>query len=100
MEALKVLNKAKKFRQMDLKRSVSKRGPLSAEELAELQKRADEERQRWAEQREAEKRRRQEERMERLKKAQEQRRLERLRQRELMKPREDLLCGDSKVREA
>lgn len=85
---------------MDLKRSVSKRGPLSAEELAELQKRADEERQRWAEQREAEKRRRQEERMERLKKAQEQRRLERLRQRELMKPREDLLCGDSKVRGA
>ena len=92
-----MLNKAKKFRQMDLKKSVVKRAVLSPEEMAELQRQAEEERRRWLEVREAEKMRRQEERLERLRKAQQQRRLERLRQREMLRPREDTLCADGKV---
>ena len=96
-EALRVLNKAKKFRQLDLKKSVVKRNGLTEEELAELQQRAEEERRRWLEVWEEEKRKRREERMEKLRALQEQKRLERIRQREMMRPREDTLCTDSKV---
>lgn len=97
MEALKVLNKAKKFRQMDLKKSVVKKSGLSREELEELERRADEERRHLQEMWEAEKRRRREERLEKVRLTQELKRLERLKQKELMKPREDTLCTDSKV---
>lgn len=97
MEALKVLNKAKRFRQMDLKKTVMKKSGLSEEELEELQRRAEEERRHLQEVWEAEKRRRREERLEKLRVAQEQRRLERLKLKEMMKPREDTLCTDSKV---
>lgn len=97
-EALKVLNKAKKFRQMDLKKSVVRKAGLSEEELAELTKRAEEERRRWLEVWEEEKRKRREERSEKLRALHEQKRLEKLRQREMMRPREDTLCTDSKVR--
>ena len=97
MEALKVLNKAKKFRQMDLKKSVVIKSGLSREELDEMQRKVDEERRRWKEVWEQEKMRRREERIEKLRALQEQKRLERLRQKEMMKPREDTLCTDSKV---
>ena len=96
-EALRVLNKAKKFRQMDLKKSVVRKAGLTEEELEELQRKAEEERRRWLEVWEEDKRRRREERMERLRALQEQKRLEKLRQRELTRPREDTLCTDSKV---
>ena len=92
-----MLNKAKRFRQLDLKKSVIKKTGLSQEEVEELQRRAEEERRRWQEVWEEEKKRRREERMERLKALQEKKRLEKLRQRELMKPREDTLFTDSKV---
>lgn len=97
MEALKVLNKAKKYRQMDLKKSVVKKSGLSREELEELERRADEERRHLQQMWEAEKIRRREERLEKVRLTQELKRLERLKQKELMKPREDTLCIDSKV---
>ena len=98
MEALKVLNKAKRYRQMDLKKSAVIRSELTQEELEELQRRADEEFRQWQEAWELEKRRRREERMEKLRLAHEQKRLQQLRQKEMMKPREDTLVTDSKVR--
>ena len=96
-EALKLLNKAKKFKQMDLKNSLIKKHGLSAAELAELKMRVDLERQRRAAQLEEEKLRRKELRARRLREQQERRRLERIRQKEWLKPREDLTCEDSKV---
>ena len=92
-----MLNKAKKFRQMDLKKSVVRKAGLSEEEVAELTRRAEEERRRWLEVWEEEKRRRREERSEKLRRLQEQKRLEKLRQTEMMRPREDTLVTDSKV---
>ena len=96
-EALKVLNKAKRFRQMDLKKSVVRKAGLSEEEVAELTRRAEEERRRWLEVWEEEKRKRREERSEKVRQLQEQKRLEKLRQIEMMRPREDTLVIDSKV---
>jgi hypothetical protein len=100
LEALKVLNKAKKFKQMDLKKNlvVQEKRTLTEEELAIMRRLQEEERQRKIAQREAEKLKRKEERLKKLRELQEQRRLEKLRQKELMKPREDLLCDNSKVR--
>ena len=97
-EALKALQKAKKYKQMDLKKSVVKRSLLSPIELAELKLKEEFERQRRAALLAEEKQQRKELRMQRLKEQQEQRRLEKLRQKELLKPREDMLCEDSKVR--
>ena len=100
MEALKALNKAKKFKQMDLKKTVVRnetRLPLSEEEMIEFKRRAEEEHQLKTALIEAEKLRKKEQRLRKLREHWEQRRLEKLRQQELMKPREDLLCEDSKV---
>lgn len=102
MEALKVLNKAKKFKQMDLKKSVVKgdlQCPLTLEELTEMRRRAEEERQRRALLQELEKKQKKEERLQKLRELYEQRRLEKQRQKEWLKPREDLLLihEDSKV---
>lgn len=103
MEALKVLNKAKKFKQMDLKKSVVKgdlQCPLTLEELTEMRRRGEEERQRRALLLELEKKQKKEERLQKLRELYEQRRQEKQRQKEWMKPREDLLLlnEDSKVR--
>ena len=98
MEALKVLNKAKKFKQLDLKSSLVHRDsqtPLSAEEFSELKKKYEEE-SRFL-QRELEKQRRKEDRLRKLREAHEQKRLEKMKQKEWLKPREDTLCEDSKV---
>ena len=100
IEALKALHKAKKFRQMDLKKSMVKvetMRPLTEEELKELRRSAEEERQRRLAQKEAEKQQRREERLQKVREQQEQKRQERLRQKEWLKPREDLLCADSEV---
>ena len=99
VEALKVLNKAKKFKQMDLKKNVVKqeKRSLTEEELAILRRLAEEDRQQKIALREAEKQKRKEERLKKLREQQEQRKLEKLRQKEMMKPREDLLCDNSKV---
>lgn len=102
MEALKVLNKAKKFKQLDLKKNIVKGDvpgpPPTLEELMENRRRMEEERQRKALLREMEKQQKKEERLQKLRELHEQRRLEKLRQKELMKPREDLLLlPDSKV---
>ena len=99
LEALKALNKAKKFKQMDLKKNLVKqeKRTLTEEELAIIRKLAEEERLLKIALREAEKQKRKEERQRKLHEQQEQRRLERMRQKELMKPREDLLCVNSKV---
>ena len=99
-EALKALNKAKKYKQLDLKKSVvksSSKGPLTEADLAELRRRAESERLLRIAQLEAEKERRKAVRLARLRETQELRRQERLRQREMLRPREDLLCQDSKV---
>jgi hypothetical protein len=96
-EALKVLQKAKKFKQMDLKNSMIKKSSLTPIELAELKLNAEFERQRRAAMLEEEKQRRKEMRLRRLKEQQEQRRLEKQRLKELLKPMEDLLCKNSKV---
>lgn len=95
--ALKALNKAKKFKQMDLKNSVINKSSMNPIELAELRLKAELERQRRAALLDEEKQRRKELRLRRLREQKEQRRLEKLRQKELLKPREDLLCEDSKV---
>ena len=92
-----MLNKAKRFRQMDLKKSVIMKSGLNQEELDEMQHRADEERRKWKEVWEEEKKKKREERLEKLRAIAERKRLERLRQREIMKPREDTLCKDNKV---
>ena len=94
-----MLNKAKKFKQMDLKKNVVKpeKRTLTEEELAIVRRLAEEERLRKIALREAEKQRKKEERQRKLQEQQEQRRLDKLRQKELMKPREDLLCDNSKV---
>lgn len=96
-EALKVLQKAKKFKQMDLKNSMVKKSSLTPIQLAELKLNAEFEQQRRAALLEEDKQRRKEMRMRKIREQQEQRRLEKLRQKELLKPREDLLCEDSKV---
>lgn len=84
---------------MDLKKNLVKqeKRTLTEEELAIIRKLAEEERLLKIALREAEKQKRKEERQRKLHEQQEQRRLERMRQKELMKPREDLLCVNSKV---
>ena len=96
MEALRALHKAKKFKQMDLKKSVLQKGgaPLSKEEATELKLR---ERLHRAEAMEMEKLRRKEQRLKKLREMHEQKRRQKLREKEWLKPREDLLCTDSKV---
>lgn len=101
MEALKVLNKAKKFKQLDLKNSVVHRDtkePLSAIEFAELKRKNEEDRLRRIQLWEAEKQRRKEDRLKKIRETQEQKRQERMKQKEWLRPREDTLCTDSKVR--
>lgn len=95
--ALKILNKAKKFKQLDLKNAVVTKKVLGPAELQELEAKRELERQRRAAQMEEEKKRRKELRLRKLREQQEQKRLEKLRQKELLKPREDTLCKDSKV---
>lgn len=97
-EVLKVLNKAKRFKQLDLKKSVFKKGDLNSTELKEMEVRTELERQRRALLWEEDKRRRKEQRLGKLREQQERKRLERIRQREWLKPREDLFCEDSKVK--
>lgn len=94
-----MLNKAKKFKQMDLKKNlvVQEKRVLTEEELAVMRRLQEEERLRKIAQREAEKNRKKEDRLKKLREQKEQRKLEILRQKELMKPREDLLCSNSKV---
>ena len=99
-QALKVLNKAKKFQQLDLKNSMFKKNKLTPAEIEELAKKIDLDRQWKAAQLEEEKKRRKEIRLRKLGEQQELRRQARIRQREWLKPREDLLCEDSKVRES
>jgi len=118
--ALKVLNKAKKFKQMDLKKNVMRKKDLTPEELAALKeikererkKKADEEKRKREEERlrkEEERRRREEEKKERKEEVKKEREEERrrlreermnkkLRELEWLKPREDLTCEDSLVR--
>ena len=100
-EALKLLNKAKKMKQMDLRKSIVKAItdlPLSDAEFQDMKKRGDEEKE-WKEVlKEFEQQRKKTERLKRLQEVTKRRKLERLRQRELLKPREDMLCKDSKVR--
>lgn len=93
MEALKALNRAKKMKQMDLKRSVHKNDSskhLSEAEWTEMKQKVDA---LVVAQREFKK----EERLEKLRRSHQLKRQERMRQRELMKPREDLLCEGSAV---
>ena len=87
---------------MDLKKNVVKgdlQCPLTLEELTEMRRRTEEERQRRALLQELEKKQKKEERLQKLRELYEQRRLEKQRQKEWMKPREDLLLlhEDSKV---
>ena len=118
--ALKVLNKAKKFKQMDLKKNVVRKKDLSPEELAALKevkererkKKAEEEKKKREEEkmrREEERKRREEEKRERKEEVRKEREEERRRVREerikmkmleleWLKPREDLSCEDSLVR--
>lgn len=110
-EALKVLNKAKRFKQMDLKKSVINKNDMSPAELEALKERQEQERQRKVAQLEEEKRKRdeekkereeerrkmREERMRQIREQQEQQRLEKLKKIEWLKPREDLTCEDSVV---
>lgn len=97
-EAQKALNKAKKFKQRDLKKCVVKRSSLDPIELAELRLKEEFERQRRLALLEEEKARRKEQRMRRLREQQEKRRQAKIMQREWLKPREDMLCEDNKVR--
>lgn len=97
MEALKALNKARKFKQMDLKKAMVRNVCLSEEEMAELRHRAEEEREKRMAAVEAEKQRKKEERQRRIQEKWEKKRREKMRQVEWMKPREDMLCEDSKV---
>lgn len=97
--SMSLLNKAKRFKQLDLKNSLVDRSSLTPIELAELKLSAEFERQRQLAQLEEDKQRRKEARLRRIREQQERRRLEKLRQKEWLKPREDLLCDDSKVGE-
>lgn len=93
VEALKALNRAKKMKQMDLKRSLHKSDSnrnLSEAEWAEMKQKGDA---LVVAQRQSKK----EERLEKLRRSHQLKRQERMRQRELMKPREDLLCEGSAV---
>ena len=99
-EAKKVLKKARQMKQMDLKKSLVKKvdkKPLTEADLIELRRKAEEKRLHRLAEKEAEKERRREERIKRVQEKREMRRLEKLRKIEWMKPREDLLCEDSKV---
>ena len=98
-EALKVLNKAKKFKQLDIKGSVVPREKMSAEEWILLKKRYEEERSIGLAIKEAEKKRRKEERLKKLREIHEKKRQERQLKEEWLKPREDTQCEDSKVSE-
>ena len=93
-----MLNKAKKFKQMDLKNSVMSKKNMTPMELAERKMKAEFERQYRMKQQAEEKERRKELRLKRLRENKEKRKQEKMRQRELLKPREDLMCDDSKVR--
>ena len=117
-EALKLLNKAKRFKQMDLKKSVVKKN-LTPEQLVALKELKERDRQRKAEEerkkkederrrKEEERRRKEEERKERKEEERKEREEERrrlkeermktkLRELEWLKPREDLACEDSLV---
>ena len=86
---------------MDLKKSMVKGElprPLTGDEILEMRRRAEDERERRIAMIEAEKRRKKQERLQKLREVYEQRRLEKQRQKEWMKPREDLLCEDNRVR--
>lgn len=96
-EALKVLNKAKKFKQMDLKNAMLKQGSMGPIEMAEMRIKAEMERQRRVALLEEEKTRRKEVRLRRIREQQARRRREKMKQREWLKPREDTTCNDSKV---
>lgn len=92
VNALKVLNRAKKMKQLDLKRSVHKSD--SSKHMTEAE---------WQEIKQkvddlviAQKQFKKEERLAKLRKFHELKKQEKVRQRELMKPREDLLCEESK----
>lgn len=103
LEAKKVLKKAKQLKQLDLKGKFAKKvvkRVATEEEMAEARKMFEEQRLRKVAERLAEKEKRREERLSKLREQKEQRRLERLRKLEWLKPREDLLCEDSKVGEA
>ena len=93
MEALKALNRAKKMKQLDLKRSVHK--SESSKHMTEVE---------WQEMQQrvdaltvAQKQSKKEERLQKLRRFHEVKRQERMKQRELMKPREDLLCEGTTV---
>lgn len=93
MEALKALNRAKKMKQMDLKRSVHKKETskhVTEAEWHEMQQKVDA-------QVVTQSQFKKEERLQKLRRSHEIKRQERMRQRELMKPREDLLCEGSMV---
>ena len=95
-----MLNKAKKFKQLDLKSSIVHKDsgiPLSIEELTVLKKHMEEERDRRLLLKETEKQRKKEARLRKLRETQELKRKERLEKEEWLKPREDTLCEDSKV---
>ena len=99
-EAKKVLKKARQLKQLDLKKNLVKKvdkKPLTEADLIELRVKAEEKRLHRLAEKEAEKERRREERIKRVQENREMRRLEKLRKIEWMKPREDLLCEDSKV---
>ena len=96
-EALKVLNKAKKFKQMDLKNAMLKQSSMCPIEMAEMRIKTEMERQRRAALAEEEKTRRKEMRLRRIREQQAQRRREKMKQKEWLKPREDTTCNDSKV---
>ena len=96
-EALKVLNKAKRFKQMDLKKSIFNASELKPAELESMKERKRLERERMAAIVEEKKRKRREERLRQLREQQEQRRLDKLKKKEWLKPREDLTCEDSMV---
>ena len=96
-KALKVLNKAKRFKQMDLKKSLVNTNELRVEELEALLERNRQERQRKAALVEEERKKRKEDRLRQVLAQKEQRQLEKLKRIEWLKPREDMLCEDSVV---
>lgn len=96
-EALKVLNKAKRFKQMDLKKSVIHASDLRPAELEALKEKKKQESERRAAMLEENKRKRREDRMRLIREQQELRRMEKLKKKEWLKPREDLMCEDSLV---